>query len=99
MCLPSNGRINKGSSSLYIKQSDKIENQDQSNKRCIHLITLSNPLVVKNYLPVTVSLTIESGGVTRDVLLSEVGSLYGFFNCLLSLFYSYLFVFILTSAG
>ncbi|XP_076908384.1 uncharacterized protein LOC143565241 [Bidens hawaiensis] len=72
MCLPSIGRINKGSSSFYIKQSDKIENQDQSNKRCIHLITLSNPLVVKNYLPVTVSLTIESGGVTRDMVLSEV---------------------------
>ncbi|MFS8005994.1 putative vacuolar protein sorting-associated protein [Helianthus anomalus] len=76
MCLPSIGRINKGSSSLYVydslKQSDKIENQDHSNKRCIHLITLSDPLIVKNYLPVTVSLMIESGGVTRNMLLSEV---------------------------
>ncbi|KAI3688356.1 hypothetical protein L1987_82068 [Smallanthus sonchifolius] len=76
MCLPSKGRINQGSSSLYIhdslKQSDKIENQDHSNKRCIHLITLSSPLIVKNYLPVTVSLMIESGGVARNVLLSEV---------------------------
>lgn len=76
MCLPFVGRINKGSS-LYIhdplKQS--VNNQDHPNKRCIHLITLSNPLIVKNYLPVTVSLMIESGGVTRSMLLSEVGSL------------------------
>ncbi|KAK9079002.1 hypothetical protein SSX86_000671 [Deinandra increscens subsp. villosa] len=76
MCLPLKGRINKGSSSLYnhdsLKQSDKIGNQDHSNKQCIHLITLSSPLIVKNYLPVTVSLTIESGGVTRNMLLSEV---------------------------
>lgn len=82
MCLPSIGRINKGSSSLYIhdslNQSDKMENQDHSNKRCIHLITISSPLIVKNYLPVTVSLMIESGGVTRNVLLSEVGSLLWF---------------------
>nr|XP_043636090.1 uncharacterized protein LOC122607220 [Erigeron canadensis] len=81
LCLPSVGRINKGSS-LYtnetVRQSaedhkgDKIENQDHLNKRCIHLVTLSNPLVVKNYLPNTISLMIESGGVTRSVLLSEV---------------------------
>ncbi|KAL8217291.1 hypothetical protein R6Q57_024128 [Mikania cordata] len=76
MCLPSKGRINKGSSSFHIndllKQSDKIENQEHSNKQCIHLITLSSPLIVKNYLPVVVSLMIESGGVTRNMLLSEV---------------------------
>ena len=53
--------------------ADKIENQDQSNKRCIHLITLSNPLIVKNYLPVEVSVMIESGGVSHSMVLSEVG--------------------------
>ncbi|KAL7589773.1 hypothetical protein Lser_V15G35826 [Lactuca serriola] len=75
VCLPSagTGRANKGSN-LYIHDAiaDKIEDQDQSNKRCIHLITLSNPLIVKNYLPVEVSVMIESGGVSRSMLLSEV---------------------------
>lgn len=81
MCLPSIGRIKKGLS-LYIhdalKQSvenskvDKIENQDRSNTRCIHLVTLCNPLIVKNYLPITISLVVESGGVTRSMMLSEV---------------------------
>ncbi|KAK6918056.1 Vacuolar protein sorting-associated protein 13, DH-like domain [Dillenia turbinata] len=45
---------------------------DRSKKRLIHQITLSTPLVIKNYLPVTVSLTIESGGINRTLLLSEV---------------------------
>nr|KAJ0224600.1 hypothetical protein LSAT_V11C100008190 [Lactuca sativa] len=43
VCLPSTGtgRVNKASN-LHIHDAiaDKIENQDQSNKRCIHLITL-----------------------------------------------------------
>nr|GEW57065.1 putative vacuolar protein sorting-associated protein 13E [Tanacetum cinerariifolium] len=81
MCLPSIGKINKGSShyihdtimkSVENSKGDKIGNQDHSNKRCIHLVTLSNPLIVKNYLPITVSLMIESGGATRSMLLSEV---------------------------
>ncbi|CAH1424589.1 unnamed protein product [Lactuca virosa] len=73
VCLPSAGRVKKGSN-LYIHDAiaDKIENQDLSNKRCIHLITLSNPLIVKNYLPVEVSVMIESVGVSRSMLLSEV---------------------------
>ena len=71
VCWPSAGagRVNKGSN-LYIHDAniaDKIENQDQSNKRCIHLITLSNPLIVKNCLPVEVSVMIESGGVSRSM--------------------------------
>ncbi|XP_071697656.1 intermembrane lipid transfer protein VPS13 [Rutidosis leptorrhynchoides] len=84
MCLPSVGRINKGSSlnnnaphdtskqAVEKNKSDKIQNHGHSRKCCIHLITLSNPLIVKNYLPITVSLIIESGGVTRSMLLSEV---------------------------
>ena len=91
MCLPPIGKINKGSS-LYIhdalKQSvenskvDKTENQDRSNTRCIHLVTLSNPLIVKNYLPITISLVVESGGVTRSMILSEVGCLLWSLHCL-----------------
>ncbi|KAK3033803.1 hypothetical protein RJ639_034374 [Escallonia herrerae] len=51
-----------------------IHNADKSAKRYIHLVTLSSPFVVKNYLPVAFSLAIESGGVTRTALLSEVES-------------------------
>lgn len=69
VCLPPAGRVNKGSN-LYTHDADKIENTDR--KRCIHLVTLSNPLIVKNYLPVEVSVMIESGGVSRTMLLSEV---------------------------
>lgn len=67
-------------------KGDKIGNQDLSNKHCIHLVTLSNPLIVKNYLPITVSLMIESGGATRSMLLSEVGSLLKDFHVLVMYF-------------
>ncbi|KAM7261915.1 hypothetical protein ACFE04_020992 [Oxalis oulophora] len=57
--LPSSGRPKK-TSSVHMKN------------RVIHLLTLSIPLVVSNFLPDTVSLTVESGGITRTSLLSEV---------------------------
>ncbi|KAJ8775429.1 hypothetical protein K2173_023194 [Erythroxylum novogranatense] len=41
-------------------------------KNCIHLVTLSTPLVVKNYLPDPVSLTLESAGVACTALLSQL---------------------------
>ncbi|VFQ83984.1 unnamed protein product [Cuscuta campestris] len=44
----------------------------RSKKRYIHRMTLSSPLVLKNYLPESVSITIENGGVTSSALLSEV---------------------------
>ncbi|TXG57716.1 hypothetical protein EZV62_015545 [Acer yangbiense] len=45
---------------------------NNSKNRFIHLVTLSTPFVVNNYLPETVTLTIETGGITRTALLSEV---------------------------
>lgn len=80
VCLPSFGRAKKGSY-LHTKDTVKrsvesgsqiLHNQDKSKKRLIHQITLSTPLIVNNYLPEAASLTIESGGVTRSALLSEV---------------------------
>lgn len=44
----------------------------KSSKHFIYQLSLSTPLVVHNYLPQVVSLTIESGGVSRTALLSEV---------------------------
>lgn len=78
--LPSSG-MPKKSSSLHTKCTSKqsvnyhgqvLRNLDKSKKRYIHQVTLSTPLVVRNYLPKEVLLTIESGGVTRTSVLSEV---------------------------
>lgn len=41
-------------------------------KRNVHQLTLSSPLVLKNYLPETVSVTIENAGVCRTAAVSEV---------------------------
>ncbi|KAF5748859.1 putative vacuolar protein sorting-associated protein 13B-like isoform X3 [Tripterygium wilfordii] len=49
-----------------------LHDLDKSKKRSIHRVTLSTPLIVNNYLPEEVSLKVESGGVTRTALLSEV---------------------------
>lgn len=75
--LPSSGKPKKVSSlhdNNTLKESVECCNHDRkkSNKRFIHQVTLSTPLVVNNYLPDEVSLTIASGGVSRTVLLSEV---------------------------
>lgn len=84
VCLPSFGRAKKGSylhTKDTVKQSVEsgsqiLHNQDKSKKRLIHQITLSTPLIVNNYLPEAASLTIESGGVTRSALLSEVCNMF-----------------------
>nr|POE77170.1 hypothetical protein CFP56_64454 [Quercus suber] len=49
-----------------------LRNLDESMKRFVHQLTLTTLLVVSNYLPESVSLTIESGGVTHIAILSEV---------------------------
>uniref|UniRef100_A0A2P2MK19 Uncharacterized protein LOC105135080 isoform X1 n=1 Tax=Rhizophora mucronata TaxID=61149 RepID=A0A2P2MK19_RHIMU len=48
--------------------------QGKLKKKFIHQLTLSTPLVVNSYLPDPVLMTIESGGVTHTVLLSEEGT-------------------------
>ncbi|XP_056171449.1 uncharacterized protein LOC115688889 isoform X4 [Syzygium oleosum] len=50
---------------------DLLLGLDKSSKHFIYQLSLSTPLVVHNYLPQAVSLTIESGGVSRTALLSE----------------------------
>lgn len=45
---------------------------DKLKSRSIYQLTLITPLVVHNYLPEVLSLTIESGGVNHSALLSEV---------------------------
>ncbi|XP_057499501.1 uncharacterized protein LOC130783756 isoform X1 [Actinidia eriantha] len=80
VCFPSTSRPNK-SSVIEINRTTKqsVENfdkiscyLDKSKKHFIHQITLSSPLVVRNYLPKALSLTIEIGGVTCTASQSEV---------------------------
>ena len=63
----------KGTSKKSVESCDQILlNLDESKKRFVHQLILSTPLIVNNYLPEAVSLTIESGGVSRMAFLSEV---------------------------
>lgn len=43
-----------------------------TKKRFIRLVRLTTPLLVKNYLPTSLSLTLDSSGITHSVSLSEV---------------------------
>lgn len=43
-----------------------------SRKQSIYLVTLHTPLLLRNYLPEAVTMTIEIGGVAHTTLLSEV---------------------------
>ncbi|XP_043712275.1 uncharacterized protein LOC122661037 [Telopea speciosissima] len=78
--LPSSNVPKKGSPLCVreiVKQSAKndaegVRKLEKSKKRFIHRVALITPFLVKNYLPRAVSLTIESGGVTRTVSVPEV---------------------------
>lgn len=78
--IPAADRLKKGSvSHVHNTLNQSIHNcnnfQDglgKSKDRVIHQITLSTPLVINNYLPEAISLTIESGGIIRTALLSKV---------------------------
>ncbi|KAJ0027885.1 hypothetical protein Pint_36533 [Pistacia integerrima] len=78
--LPSSSG-SKRSSALHVNSTLKqsvdsggqvVHEFDRSKNRSIHLVTLSTPFLVNNYLPEAASLTIETGGITRTALLSEV---------------------------
>ncbi|GAV67143.1 LOW QUALITY PROTEIN: DUF1162 domain-containing protein/Chorein_N domain-containing protein [Cephalotus follicularis] len=78
--LASSDRPKKGTS-VHVKSGlrQPVVNCDQilhdldvSRKRVLHRVTFKSPLAVNNYLPEVVSVTIESGGITRTALLSEV---------------------------
>ena len=76
--LPEYGRPKNSSShikstlNIAVESSENLKKLDESNNRCVHVLTLSTPLVVNNYLPKEVSLGIESGGVARSAFLSKV---------------------------
>lgn len=75
--VPLSGKEEKGPSpysSITSKQSTKhcTHESKQSKQRLLHQVTLSTPLVLANYLPDALSLTVESGGVTCTEVLSEV---------------------------
>lgn len=74
--LPSSSRPRKGSfqisETLKEPYAHTVNDLDKSSYRFAHQVTLSTPLVINNYLPEAVSLKIESAGLTRTVLLSEV---------------------------
>lgn len=78
ICLPFLGRPKIGSAQItkstlkqFVKSDNQFCNQQQKN-RFIHRVILNTPLMVKNYLPEAVSVTIESGGISRSLLLREV---------------------------
>ena len=62
----------KTSNKSYRKESNDLQ---MSKKRLMHLVILTSPLVFKNYLPVTVSVLIDNGGITRSAALSKVFSI------------------------
>ncbi|XVF82463.1 hypothetical protein PTKIN_Ptkin16aG0050400 [Pterospermum kingtungense] len=78
--IPAADRLKKGSvSHVHGTLNQSIQNcrnfqngLAKSKNRVIHQITLSTPLVINNYLPEAISLTIESGGISRTALLSKV---------------------------
>lgn len=80
MCFPPTGKPERSSSrpnNSNLKPSVENGGQvpcnlDNSKKHFIHQVSLSCPFIVRNYLPKSISLTIESGGVARTVLLSKV---------------------------
>ncbi|KAL3354105.1 hypothetical protein AABB24_018653 [Solanum stoloniferum] len=77
-CLPSAVSPEKGFSlsNNVLTQTNKPHNNVtymvKPEKRNVHQLTLSSPLVLKNYLPETVSVTIENAGVCRTAAVSEV---------------------------
>uniref|UniRef100_A0A0E0LQM8 C2 domain-containing protein n=1 Tax=Oryza punctata TaxID=4537 RepID=A0A0E0LQM8_ORYPU len=50
----------------------KASKQISARKHFIRKVRLSTPLLIKNYLPVCISLTIDNGGVANEVSLKEV---------------------------
>jgi hypothetical protein len=50
----------------------KASKQTSTRIHFIRQVRLSTPLLIKNYLPVCISLTIDNGGVAHQVSLKEV---------------------------
>jgi hypothetical protein len=81
-CLPIVGSIKKhfldndGLKASGGGRKEVSHDVETSKKRFIHLVTLHSPLVLRNFLPEPVAVTIENGGSTHNELLSEVSLFY-----------------------
>jgi hypothetical protein len=51
--------------------ASKASKQTSTRIHFIRQVRLSTPLLIKNYLPVCISLTIDNGGVAHQVSLKE----------------------------
>ncbi|KAL3650642.1 hypothetical protein CASFOL_007045 [Castilleja foliolosa] len=79
-CLPPVGRAIRVNSSIDFESAKQTTNfyvQSSSNleiprNRFLYQVMLTSPLVLKNYLMKSVSVTLEIAGVTRTAFLSEV---------------------------
>ncbi|XP_040382901.1 uncharacterized protein LOC102719317 isoform X2 [Oryza brachyantha] len=56
----------------YGNSTPKASKKISSRKHFIRKVRLSTPLLIKNYLPVCISLTIDNGGVANEISLKEV---------------------------
>ncbi|KAL2933168.1 putative vacuolar protein sorting-associated protein 13D [Bienertia sinuspersici] len=76
--LSSAGRLGKrshcvdGSVKQSVTASGQLHNLKRSKSRFIHRVTLSTPLIMRNYLPHALSITIEGGGATYTAVVREV---------------------------
>ncbi|KAL2927751.1 putative vacuolar protein sorting-associated protein 13A [Bienertia sinuspersici] len=76
--LSSTGRLGKrshcvdGSVKQSVTASGQLHNLKRSKSRFIHRVTLSTPLIMRNYLPHAISITIEGGGATYTAVVREV---------------------------
>lgn len=79
-CLPPVGRVKRVYSTIDAdsgKQSQIFHSQPSNNleiprNRLLYQVMLTSPLVLKNYLMKSMSVTLEDAGVTRTAFLSEV---------------------------
>ncbi|XP_073129939.1 intermembrane lipid transfer protein VPS13 isoform X2 [Henckelia pumila] len=53
-------------------QSQPMSNLERPKNRLLYQVMLTSPLVLKNYLMKSMSLTLENAGVKRNAILSEV---------------------------
>ncbi|KAL3830664.1 hypothetical protein ACJIZ3_019466 [Penstemon smallii] len=76
--LPPIDRLKRVSSAIDVSGKQPLNRHGQSSKnvetpnRFLYQVILTSPLVLKNYLMKSISLTLEDAGVTRAANLSEV---------------------------
>ncbi|KAL8519790.1 hypothetical protein ACS0TY_010650 [Phlomoides rotata] len=79
-CLPPVGRVKTVCSTIDVdcgKQSQNLYSQSSHNletprNRLLYQLMLTSPLVLKNYLMTSMTVTLEDAGATRTALISEV---------------------------